>query len=235
MRGVAIMTGGIVLAIAVGALALRWAKDDLDRAAEADRVAAPAEKPPGDGAGASAGNDEDRIVDTREERAPSRVIGGDTIAAPSFDAASLERLPPRPPLSGSADSGSQGDEGYRLLFRPLVVNAVELRAQNYRIRLAGIEPVSPAAICPTLDGTGVSCSRLAMTALRMWIRGRAIECEVPASPPLGQIATRCRLAGTDLAGWLVRNGWALAAGAGTYGALEAAARADGRGVHRQTR
>jgi endonuclease YncB( thermonuclease family) len=142
---------------------------------------------------------------------PSRVVGAGLIAAPLFDATELERLPPRPPLTDE-DPAGEGSARTRLLHRPIAVSPGELTAQGYRIRLSGIRFAEPDASCTAENGSKVPCDRLALAALRRFLRGRAVECEVPEKPPAEPVTARCMLAGKDLSQWLVANGWARAAG-----------------------
>ncbi|MGQ7791153.1 thermonuclease family protein [Faunimonas sp. B44] len=113
-------------------------------------------------------------------------------------------------------------------FNPVVEAVGLLTTTDGAIRLAGIE-------APSLDlecGEGNAawpCGRMARTALRQFIRGRAIEC-APADSESGDIPERrCTVGGADIAAWLVEHGWATAK-ADQYGPAGEQARSDGRGL-----
>ena len=72
---------------------------------------------------------------------------------------------------------------------------------------------------------------MARTALRQWIRARAISCRAPEKPNPAVIATSCALAGEDMAEWMARNGWALEAEGSGLEARLAEAREKGRGLY----
>ncbi|MEK1889030.1 MAG: thermonuclease family protein [Phyllobacterium sp.] len=113
-------------------------------------------------------------------------------------------LPPPPPPVPVDDTAKP-----TLLYRPIAIAAGSLEVSGYRIALDGIEQVNPVETCTT-DGVTWPCGMAARTAFRNWLRQRAVECDVPGQPTEAVIATQCRLGGTDLAQWLVENGWARA-------------------------
>ncbi|MCX8295463.1 thermonuclease family protein [Phyllobacterium sp. 0TCS1.6A] len=137
-------------------------------------------------------------------------------------AAPLERVEPRPPLSdiGQAAAPAPPPEAVavddsarpKLLYRPVAGTAGEIEASGYRISLAGIDPPALDETCAAEGGGGWPCGMAARTALRNWLRSRAVECVVPEQPPGEAIATRCKLGTTDVSQWLVTNGWARAEG-----------------------
>ena len=76
---------------------------------------------------------------------------------------------------------------------------------------------------------------MARAALRRFLRGRAIECIVPAGAAEVPDPAECRVAGgEDLAAWLVAQGWARANSA-AYAALEAKAREEKLGLWAEAR
>ena len=70
---------------------------------------------------------------------------------------------------------------------------------------------------------------VARTAMRNFVRGRALSCQVPAEPAEEVTVTTCLLAGDDLGAWLVENGWARAAD-DRFAGEAARARQEGRGL-----
>jgi endonuclease YncB( thermonuclease family) len=82
------------------------------------------------------------------------------------------------------------------LFNPVVVSAGAIKVGDDEIRLAGIAVTEPDKSC----GEGASawpCGRLARAALRSFIRGRAIECEIPAGADEVPSPARCLVAYDD--------------------------------------
>jgi endonuclease YncB( thermonuclease family) len=64
----------------------------------------------------------------------------------------------------------------------------------------------------------------------MWLRGRALSCDVPAEPERRLITVECRLGAQDVGAWLVSNGWARASKGSRYEPAEAIARHSGMGI-----
>ncbi|MDR0252057.1 MAG: thermonuclease family protein [Brucellaceae bacterium] len=141
----------------------------------------------------------------------------------------LERIEPRPPLSElglatpvqekpaetvtSEDKAAEGG----LFYRPVALAAGRLAVGNRTIELSGIDIVEPDASCADINGEVWQCGMQARTAFRSWLRGRAVSCNMEGTEPDQQlIRTSCSLAGTDIARWLVENGWARATFGGQY-------------------
>ena len=108
------------------------------------------------------------------------------------------------------------------LFQPIVVAAGTIKVRGRDIRLAGIAALGFDERC----GEGAAawpCGRMARAALRRFIRGRAIECDVPPGADDIPDPATCRIGGEDIAQWLVTQGWAKRDG-NRYGEEEDAAR-----------
>ena len=120
------------------------------------------------------------------------------------------------------------------LYNPVVTAAGLIKARGRDIRLAGIAAPDFEVRCG--EGTAAwPCGRMARAALRRFVRGRAIECIVPAGAAEIPDPAECRVAGgEDLAAWLVAQGWARANDA-TYEALEAKAREEKLGLWAEAR
>lgn len=136
-----------------------------------------------------------------------RMIAPDIIPVPPVDVTTLERGEPRQPLTRPKTRDEGGWE-IRLLHRPVVSAAGRIEAGGHAILIDGITTVQPGESCPGRLGEDWPCGNLARTALRGWIRGRAVHCRVPERSGDADIKTSCELAGQDIATWLVRNGWA---------------------------
>lgn len=131
----------------------------------------------------------------------------------------LQRVGPRQPLSEIGQAAPTApppapvpvDNSAKpvLLYQPVATTSGTIEASGYKISLEGIEALAPEETC-NADGTRWPCGMAARTALRSWLRSRAIECNVPGQPPTELIATQCKLGTTDVAGWIVSNGWARA-------------------------
>ncbi len=144
---------------------------------------------------------------TKNRALAPRLVSPDLIPVPPVDVTLLERAVPRQPLS-RPKSRAEGGWEIRLLHRPVVSAAGRIEVAGHAIRIDGIKSVQPGESCPGRLGEDWPCGNLARTALRGWIRGRAVQCRVPEKPQNDDISTSCKLGEQDIAAWLVRNGWA---------------------------
>lgn len=180
-----------------------------------------------------------RRIDRGGEK-PDRVIDPGKFAPLFGEDAHLERAAPRAPLSKLARPRRphEDDAGLTLLYRPVAVAAGVFRTKAGTIRLKGIHPLAADETCVAASGERWPCGTFARTALRRFMRGRAIRCDLQSKTAVAATAvaenspvvTTCMLAGDDIAGWLVSHGWARAAKGGLYGDLEKAARDAGLGI-----
>jgi endonuclease YncB( thermonuclease family) len=102
------------------------------------------------------------------------------------------------------------------------------------LRLAGIR--SPGSDRECMNGAAgdaepLPCGELALQALRKRVRGFGVECRIEKGTGDAGLAA-CRLGRTDLALWLVEQGWAEASDAAPagYDAAEVRARCGRRGM-----
>ncbi|MEO1103312.1 MAG: hypothetical protein AAFW98_06220 [Pseudomonadota bacterium] len=168
----------------------------------------------------------------REQRSSVRFVEKDGIVGVRVDgplerAPAIVRVDPPPPPRIEPD-----------LYRLVVIESAGLiNARSHMIELAHIDAPSADLECTRADGAAWPCGRRARTALRRLIRRRAIEChdlkddETPPDAPV-RTAT-CSVANTDLAEWLVENGWAEPAGTApdVWRELHAIAKAARRGLY----
>jgi endonuclease YncB( thermonuclease family) len=158
-------------------------------------------------------------AETDAEPTPARVrnVTPDNMTAGPDVTGPLARLEPAAPEPEPAPEAR-----VERLFNPIVVAASTIKAQGRDIHLAGINAPAFDARC----GEGEAawpCGRMARAALRRFIRGRAIECDLPEGADDIPDPATCRCAGDDIAAWLVAGGWAKRDG-DRYGEEENAAR-----------
>lgn len=97
------------------------------------------------------------------------------------------------------------------LFNAIVISAGTIKARNQEIRLAGIAAPGFEDRC----GEGAAawpCGRMARAALQRLIRGRAVDCEVPAGADKLPDPAMCAVGGENVSEWLVAQGWAKRSG-----------------------
>jgi hypothetical protein len=161
---------------------------------------------------------------------PSRLIAPAVVAPPPREPEELRREPPRAPLSALSlplPPNRDGEDGGKL-FRPLAVESAMIEAMGRKVTIAGTESLAAEETCE-FEGQPWACGMRARTAFRMWLRGRALDCDLP--PDAGdEVTASCRLGKLDAGAWLVSNGWARAAPGGPYSDAEAQARAAGKGI-----
>ncbi|MEN3791186.1 thermonuclease family protein [Fulvimarina sp. MAC3] len=180
------------------------------------------------GSGAGEANEESR--DEAQPPVQSRTIEGRRPEGKPLQP--LRRVAPREPLSKLAAPKSEPESiQQRLLPRPIAIDAGHIRIDRAMIVLPGID--APAADARCGQGAGEwPCGTRARTALRAYLRGRSVECMAPRD--FGEreetVTSSCTLAGEDIAGWIVSNGWAKAVPDGPYTDLESSARKAGRGI-----
>jgi endonuclease YncB( thermonuclease family) len=118
------------------------------------------------------------------------------------------------------------------LPKPFAERAGILTFNDRTLQLAGIQPTDPSRTCAGENGKEWPCGTMARTALRSFLRGRNISCDLPNDDWQGSVTTTCRYARTDLSQWLAESGW-VEVEPGASSALSAAenqARADKRGI-----
>ncbi len=107
-------------------------------------------------------------------------------------------VPPRPP----------DPPRWRRYFLPATTDAATFVVGTQVIHIAGVTPPDPGATCTLADGTDWPCGRVALYSFRRFLRGRAVECLLPYIEGAANVTAPCRIAKTDLALWLLQQGWA---------------------------
>jgi endonuclease YncB( thermonuclease family) len=112
----------------------------------------------------------------------------------------LERIPapPRPP---------EEPKWWRLVL-PETDDPATFRANGRTVHVADVVPVAPDAVCARADGTAWPCGRTALYSLRRFLHGRPVQCffTLGSAPP--EFSAPCRVGTTDVATWLLAQGWA---------------------------
>jgi endonuclease YncB( thermonuclease family) len=75
------------------------------------------------------------------------------------------------------------------------------------------------------------CGMRARTAFRNFLRGRALACDLDEANWEGTATANCMRGETDIAAWLVTNGWVDAEPGSAYAELADAAREARIGIH----
>jgi endonuclease YncB( thermonuclease family) len=90
---------------------------------------------------------------------------------------------------------------------PETTDAATFVTGGRTIRIAGVEPPAADRTCRMPDGAEWPCGRMALTSLRMFLRGRPVECYYRLSDAAADFAAPCRVGPTDLGAWLLTQGW----------------------------
>jgi endonuclease YncB( thermonuclease family) len=96
----------------------------------------------------------------------------------------------------------------KLYYKVQVIDAGTLQSGATIITLDGIVARDAKAKCKDARGNDWACGSAARVALTKLIRSRAVSCTLPKEGEQKAVAAHCSVAGTDLATWVVRQGWA---------------------------
>lgn len=176
-------------------------------------------------------------ADPAKPTAASRLVEPAMIVPPELSAEGLQREAPREPLSQLSlalppppPPESRNPWAGKPLFRPVAVESGVFESAGYTVAIDGVKSVGPEETCAYED-TSWPCGAKARAAFRLWLRGRALVCQIPDGDESADVLrARCRLAKQDVGAWLVSNGWALAAPDGPYVQAEEKARAARIGI-----
>jgi endonuclease YncB( thermonuclease family) len=168
-----------------------------------------------------------------KDTARSRLVAPAVVAPPDLAANELQREAPREPLSQLSlalppKPEMKNEWAGTAFFRPVAVESAVFESMGRTIAISGVKSVPVDESCD-YEGVAWQCGARARTAFRLWLRGRALVCQLPDEEQ-AVTSARCRLAKQDAGAWLVANGWALAAPGGPYVQAEEKARAEGMGI-----
>ena len=172
-------------------------------------------------------------TEAAKDTARSRLVAPAIVAPPDLAAAELQREAPREPLSQLSlalppKPEMKNEWAGTAFFRPVAIKSAVFESMGRTIAISGVESVPLDESCD-YEGVSWQCGVRARTAFRLWLRGRALVCQLPDEEQ-AVTSARCRLAKQDAGAWLVANGWALAAPDGPYVQAEEKARAERMGI-----
>lgn len=93
---------------------------------------------------------------------------------------------------------------------PRIVDGDTLAIGSTKVRLEGIDAPETDQVCLNASGAHWTCGIEARDQLAAQIAGREISCTPHGVDAYRRMLAVCYLAGEDLNGWLVHQGWALA-------------------------
>lgn len=160
---------------------------------------------------------------------PARGVGEDLIARPDLQSEELLREKPREPMSSLSQALPPPEPEITLFYRPVATASASFESMGYKLAIAGTESVDPDETC-TSGSIDWPCGIRARTAVRMWLRGRALNCKPPLKDKDKLATVACSLGKQDVGAWLVSNGWARAALGGPYVEAEVKARKARMGI-----
>ncbi len=170
--------------------------------------------------------------------APSRMVAPTVVSPPELAAGEkLLREAPREPLSQLSlalppppPPEFKNPWAGKPLFRPVALESAVFESGGHTIAIGGVESVAADESC-IYENKSWPCGVRARAAFRLWLRGRALVCQIPEDEQDKEVMrARCRLAKQDAGAWLVANGWARAAPDGPYVQAEEKARNAGMGI-----
>lgn len=114
-----------------------------------------------------------------------------------------------------------------------VIDGDTLEVHGTRIRLWGLDAPEAQQHCQRADGRAWRCGSEAANRLADLIGRRPVTCSQKGVDRYKRVIAACVVGGTDINGWLVANGWALAYTrySKAYVRLESRARQARAGIH----
>jgi endonuclease YncB( thermonuclease family) len=146
---------------------------------------------------------------------------------PTFEGPLIrEAVPPPPP----------DPPRWHRYFLPETTDAATFAVDRRTIKLAGVKPPPVDQTCRFASGEDWPCGRTALFSLRMFLRGRAIDCFFVTGDPADPLIAPCRVGKTDLGLWLLEQGWAKPTtdASDEYAQTAKQARCGGKGMWRET-
>jgi len=118
-----------------------------------------------------------------------------------------------------------------IVGRARVIDGDTIGVSGIRIRLDGIDAPETDQTCVDAGRQPWPCGRTAARELNVHLGGRELSCAPTGIDRHRRMLAVCRLSGTDINAWMVRQGWAVVYGHdGTYQSEQDEARAGRRGI-----
>jgi endonuclease YncB( thermonuclease family) len=120
-----------------------------------------------------------------------------------------------------------------LIGQASVIDGDTVEVHGARIRIWGIDAPESDQLCRDNVSTQYRCGAQAANDLDAMIARRPVSCVDIDQRTFGRTVAVCTVAGTDIADWLVRNGYALdwpQYSKGAYAEAQAEAKREGRGM-----
>jgi endonuclease YncB( thermonuclease family) len=120
-----------------------------------------------------------------------------------------------------------------LVGQASVIDADTIEIHDTRIRIFGIDALESDQLCRNEESELYRCGQKASNALFDYINSRPVNCVEVDRDRYKRIVGVCSVGGTDVADWLVRNGFALdwpKYSKGGYADAQAEAKQEQRGI-----
>jgi len=118
--------------------------------------------------------------------------------------------------AGEREKKQSFSAGEKVRFRRVIPQGTgRLQTNEKTIILADIEALDSRAQCKYASGKSWECGRWGKYALRRFIRGRAVVCNLTEEISGTEVKGRCTVAGSDINKWVVRRGWGKPSGDST--------------------
>jgi endonuclease YncB( thermonuclease family) len=146
------------------------------------------------------------------------------------NAASLERIAPRAPLTPVAAKASEPASNVIEARSVVAPDGGSLMLGKHRMILAGMIPLALDETCRDAHGSTWPCGMSARTALRGYLRNRLVRC-IPDPALTETVKAVCSVGGQNIASWMIENGWARAEPTSPFSALATEAQDRGLGLN----
>lgn len=157
------------------------------------------------------------------------VTPGDTLPGPVITENTITRLP-----GVVVEAVVEKKALPRTIHNNVLITAAGVfKSGEQVVHLSGITPLNLTASCKAENGENWPCGRFARTAMRGFVRGRALNCDA-VDLVSGPIKTQCRIGDSDIGEWLVKQGWARGAKGSVYENLVPVAKSSKTGMWRLT-
>lgn len=140
-------------------------------------------------------------------------------------------LPARQEEPRSAPPAREQEMPSGLMGRASVIDGDTIDIHGTRIRLNGIDAPESRQTCEA-NGANYRCGQRAAIALSDFLATRVVSCEQTGTDRYRRVLATCSVDGTDMGGWMVSQGWAIAYRkySVAYVQVEEKAQAEKRGI-----